>query len=141
MKKKLLSLLTAVCVFIVFPNAAICQCVGADCSFVAKEIQASVPQCHPAAAQAKEGRSSREECCGKCRIEKAAILSSDFLISGDIRAKSASAEDVSFVDFHPKVQSPPFFRSEYAESPPGFFERYVLNTTFSFRAPPQGCAL
>ncbi|MFH1209134.1 MAG: hypothetical protein V1673_06250 [Candidatus Omnitrophota bacterium] len=137
MKKKCLSVVVAVCVFGTFPGLSNCQCVGADCGSVPKAIQAKVPQCHSAASQAGGEGPSHKECCGKCRIEKAAVLSSEFSLTGDVRHGNTLAEVRSFADFHSKIRNPSFFQGKFFESPPGFFEQHVLNTTFSFRAPPQ----
>jgi len=138
MKKKCLSFFIAMCVFNAFPGVLNCQCVDADCRSVPKAIQASVSQCHHAAVLAKGENPSHKECCGKCRIERAVVLSSELSPAGDIRSGNTLAEIESFADFHSKLQCPSFFQGEFPESPPGFFEQHILNTTFSFRAPPQG---
>jgi len=141
MKQKYLSAFLAVCVFIAFPSVLHCQCVGSDCGSSPKSLQAKTPPCHPAAAPAKGRDSSGSECCGKCRIEKAAVLSEELSPVNEIRSGNTLVEIKSFSDFHLKLRRPSVFRGESQESPPGFFEQHVLNTTFSFRAPPQGHAL
>ena len=138
MKKKGFSVLIAVCVFGTFPSALNGQCVGEGCGSVPKMIQASVPQCHHTAVPTKEASSPRKECCGKCQIEKAAVLSSDLFPTNDVRHKNTLAQIRAFTGFDSKIRHLSFFYTEYPGSPPGFFEQHVLNTTFSFRAPPQG---
>jgi hypothetical protein len=139
--KKYLAVLMAVCVFSAFPSVLSCQCVDADCSSVPKSIQTKVTPCHPAAAPSRGRSNSNKECCGKCRIEKAAVLSNDLLPASDVRPRNTLAEIKSFADFRAKLQRPSFFQGEFPEAPPGFFEQHVLNITFSFRAPPQGHTL
>jgi len=131
----------AVCVFSAFPSVLSCQCVDADCGSVPKSIQVKAPHCNPAAAHSEGRSSSNKECCGKCRIEKAAVLSNDLSPASDVRYRNTLAEIKSFADFHAKLQRTSFSKGEFPESPPGFFEQHILNTTFSFRAPPQGYTL
>ena len=140
MKKKYLSALMAVCLFSAFPSALNCQCMDTGCGFVSKAVRTNVPQCHPhpVAVHSKENGNSAKECCGKCRIEKTAVLSNEFSPLSDIRPGNTLEEIKSFADFYSKIQRPSFFQEGSAESPPGFFAEYILNTTFSFRAPPQG---
>jgi hypothetical protein len=142
MRKKYFSALMAACFLSVLLSAIDCQCVTADCSFIPRAIRAKTPQCHPAAAQTKkEDPFSHKGCCGKCQIEKAAVFSKEPLLTSDVRLKNTLVKITFFSDFHSGIQHPPFSQGEFFESPPGFFERYVLNTTFSFRAPPQGYSL
>jgi hypothetical protein len=141
MKKKYLSVIMAVCVFSAFPTALSCQCVDADCSFVSKTIRAKVPRCHPPVSQTRGGNSSRQECCGKCQIEKAAVLSNGLSPVSDIRHRNTLVEIRSFADLGSQLQKPSFFQREFPESPPGFFAQHILNTTFSFRAPPLAVVL
>ena len=115
-----------------------CQCVDADCSFAPKAIPSNDPPCHHAAAPAHQAGSSNKECCGKCQLEKAAVLSNELLLAREALPRNAWETIKSFVGVSPKIERPSFFYSEFSESPPGFFERHILNTTFSFRAPPQG---
>jgi len=138
MKKRYLSALMIVCFISVFPGILNCQCVIGDCHVASRAIQTKAPHCHPEAAQTKREDTSRKECCGKCRIEKAAVFSNELLPASDIHHRNALAGIKSFSDFHSKLQPPSFFRGESPRPPPGFFVRHILNTTFSFRAPPQG---
>ena len=138
MKKKGWALFIAVSVFSAFSGALNCQCADADCSFAAQAIHAKAPRCHYAAAQAKGENPSRKECCGKCRVEKAAVLSDELLLGREALPRNTLAEIKSFTDFYSKIQRLSFSPGTFTESPLGFFEQYILNTTFSFRAPPQG---
>ena len=138
MKKSCWAIFIVVCLVSAFPGVLNCQCVDANCGSVPKAIQTNVPQCHPAAAQTKGVDHSRKECCGKCRIEKAAVLSNEFSPVSDVRHRETLAEMKFFADFHSKIQRPSFFQGEFPEGPTGFFGQHILNTTFSFRAPPQG---
>lgn len=141
MNKKYLSMFMAVCVFSSFPSALSCQCVDADCGSVPMSIQARTPQCHHATVQTKGENPTRKECCGKCQIEKAAVLSSEISAFWDVRLGDTWTAIKSFADFCSKLRRPSFSQGEFPESPPGFFEEHILNITFSFRAPPQGCVL
>ena len=138
MKRKCLSVLIALCVFSAFPSALSCQCVFEDCHSVSEAVQAKIPQCHHAATPAKAGERTGKECCGKCQIEKAAVLSNDLSPAHEVRSSNTSAEIKSFSDFHASLRHPALFQGEFFGSPPGFFEQHILNATFSFRAPPQG---
>ncbi len=128
----------AVCVFSAFPSVLSCQCVDADCGFVSKSIQAKTSQCHASDAPSQGRDSSSQECCGKCRIEKAVVLSGELSMLSDNRHKNTSAEIRYFAGFNLKTKRPPFSQGEFPESLSEFFTWRVLNTTFSFRAPPQG---
>ncbi|MEI7751520.1 MAG: hypothetical protein WCJ71_05435 [Candidatus Omnitrophota bacterium] len=139
--KKYLAVLMAVCVFSAFPSVLSCQCVDADCGSVSKSLQAKAPQCHPSADPSQGKSSSGKECCGKCQIENAAVLSNDLSPMSDVRHGNTLAEIKSFAGFRSKFQPLSLFQGECPESPPCFFQQHVLNTTFSFRAPPQGLAL
>ncbi len=136
MKKKSLSLFMAVCVFSAFPGALGCQCVDADCGSVPKAIQAETLRCHSAASHAKGEDPSRKECCGKCRIEKAAVLSKEFSPVNPSRTRPVTIEEGFLNSFYPEVPRPFFSHEQLFGPSPGFFKRYVLNITFSFRAPP-----
>ena len=139
--KKYLSIFIAVAVFGASPNVLSCRCVDRDCVSVPKTIQAHVPQCHPAAAQARGNDPTHKECCGKCQIEKSAVLVSELSPVSDVCHRNTLVEIRSFADFHAKIHCPYFSHGKFPESPPGFFEQHILNTTFSFRAPPQRYAL
>lgn len=136
MKRSCWAVLIAVCVFGSFPGVLECQCVDADCSSVPQAVQAKAPRCHPAASHAKGEKSSRKECCGKCRIEKAAVLSKEFLSLNPFRTRPAAIETKWINVFHSDVPRPFFSREQLFGPSPGFLEQYVLNITFSFRAPP-----
>lgn len=128
----------ALCVLSAFPSVLSCQCVDADCGSVSKSIQASVLQCHRVATQTKERDPFRKECCGKCQIEKTAVLSNKFFAANDVRPKNILMEMSPFASFYSKIRPPAFFRKRSSESPPGFFKRHVFGATLSFRGPPQG---
>jgi len=128
----------AVYVLGAFPSIAVCQCVDADCGVVSMPVKANALRCHRVATQAKERDPSRKECCGKCQIEKAAVLSHEFFTSGDVRSKNTFIEMDPWGGFYSKIQPPSFFQKGFSESPPGFFIQSILNTTLSSRAPPQG---
>ena len=135
--KKYLSGILFACVLSTSPGVLNCQCVGADCDLALKAVQADVPQCHRASAAAQGADPSRQGCCGKCRIEKAAVLSSELSSVRDVRRQDALEVIKYFDGFHSKLQPPSFFYRERTESPHGFFEQFILNTTFAFRAPPR----
>lgn len=137
MKKSLSAFITA-CVLIASPGALYCQCVEADCGFASKAVRAEVPQCHHTAAPESAGETSRKGCCGKCQIEKAEFFSREFSAVRDARYQNTLEEINAFDGFQSKSLQPSLFYKEFAESPPWFFERFILNTAFSFRAPPQG---
>lgn len=141
MKKKYFSVFMVVCMLVAAPGVLNCRCVDADCGAASQAIRAHTPQCHAGAAQKQGEDPVRKECCGKCRIEKAAVLSGELSPSGDVRPRNTFAEIEAFVDFHPKIRHLSFSQERFSESPPGFFEKNVLNTTFSFRAPPQAYPL
>ena len=138
MKRKYLSLFLAVCLFSAFPSALDCQCVDADCGSVPKVIQAEAPRCHPAA---KGEDPSRKECCGKCQIEKTAVLENKFLSAQDLRFGSTPFEIKFSTGFYSKPERQSFLSGRSLGFPSGFFTQHVLNTTFSFRAPPLSVAL
>ena len=138
MKKRFLAVFIAICFVGIFPGALNCQCAVADCHVVPKTIQAKTPQCHHAAAQTGGESRSRKECCGKCRIEKAAVLSTGLSQLSEVRHKNTLASIKFFTDSNAKLQRPFFPSRKFPKLPPGFFTQFILNTTFSFRAPPQG---
>ncbi|MDD5226424.1 MAG: hypothetical protein PHV97_04470 [Candidatus Omnitrophica bacterium] len=138
MKKKCLSALIALCVLSAFPSVLNCLCTTGDCGLASRSIQSKTPQCHHANAPSKTEDGSRKECCGKCRIEKAAVLSNELSPVHEVRLRNTSAEIQFFSDFHASIRHPTLFQGEFFGSPPGFFEQHILNATFSFRAPPQG---
>ncbi|MFH0984092.1 MAG: hypothetical protein V1882_01000 [Candidatus Omnitrophota bacterium] len=141
MKKKWLSAILAMCVLGTFSGVGDCECRGVDCGFVSQAIRSEAFHCQPAAAHAERRDPSGEECCGKCGIEKAAVLSRKISFAGDVRPWSEFVEIQYSPGIHSKIEPLLFFKGELFESPPGFFEQHILGTTFSFRAPPQGHVL
>ena len=136
MKKNFLSVFMAVCVFSAFPGAVNCFCVTGDCHSVSQTIRGEALQCHLATAAPKGENHSGEGCCGKCRIEKTAVLASGLLQGNDFRQRNVSEEMKSSVDFHINPRHVFSFQKKSQEFPPGFLTRYVLSSTFSFRGPP-----
>jgi len=138
MKKNCLAIFIAISVFGSFPGALECPCADADCHFGSSADPALIPQCHQASAHAKDNGPT--ECCGKCRIEKTAVLESKFLPSHDPRFSKIPAAFKTPAVIQLTIVQPVFERRELLGSPPAFFERHILNTTYSFRAPPLGVA-
>lgn len=135
--KRFLTILMVACVLSVFPGALNCQCVDADCGSVFSSSHPKAPQCHPAAVSTRGEEPSPKECCSQCQIEKAAVLTSTFSAVSDARPRNTIEEIKSFEGFFQGTH-PHFFYREFAGSPPEYFTQSVLNTTFSFRAPPRG---
>jgi hypothetical protein len=134
MKRNCLAIFIAVCVLGSFPGALECQCVDADCRFGVSAAPAPVPRCHQVPTHAKE--SDPKACCGKCRIEKTAVLESKFLPSHDSRFSKMPVASRIPAGIQRTIIQPVFEYQELCGSPPSFFEQHILNTTYSFRAPP-----
>jgi hypothetical protein len=141
MKTKCLSAILTLCLLGTFSGMLNCACPTSDCSSASQNIRTEPLRCHPAVPQEEKKDPSSEDCCRKCGFEKAAVLSSKFSLTSHAPSHNDLAEIRSFADLHARIHSAIFSPGKFFGSSSDFFERYILGTTFSFRAPPQAYAL
>ncbi len=118
-----------------FSTAADCGCVSGECgSSAARPESSSRPACHHEEAESKPA--SHQGCCGKCQIEKTAVLgpSATHTLSPQPKPSHVPAEAIA-------GPSAPTVRVAATaaflfEAPPGFFTDHILGTSLALRAPP-----
>lgn len=113
-----------------------CGCVSGDCHGASSIKQSGAPKCHHDSTETRAKDSSRKECCGKCQIEKAAVLFGKNLSLGALPSENVAARTLGSAEVLEAGDRLPAHWEGY--SPPDtFFTQHILNFTFSFRAPPQ----
>lgn len=137
MRNKYLSLTTALLLTGALAAGMACGCFSGDCQAFPGATQVKMAQCHHDSAQAKAKDPVRRDCCGKCQIEKWAVLAGNIVSMGAVLSKAAATDIPLFTDVPEAAHGSRPCRID--RSPPEiFFTQHVLNFTFSFRAPPQG---
>lgn len=114
-----------------------CACFPGDCQAAAAAPRVTTAPCHHDGAQTQAKDPARQDCCGKCQIERWAVLTPKApVLSAALPGDAAT--DVPLIASAPGAGRA-FPRNGIDRGPPqNFFTRHVLNTTFSFRGPPQG---
>lgn len=137
MKSRLLALIMGLLVAVAPAAALACRCVFGDCGGErASTAVSSSTQCHHGAPHSDQQRSS-EECCGKCRIERAELVSKK--ISGEPTVRTVQG-DLSLRQAHLSgfLCGRHFQDSVFRDGIPDFFTDFVFSATFAFRGPPVG---
>lgn len=136
MKRNWLAGVLAGCLVLTGVYGINCQCLISDCSsaVTALDVLDKKPHCHHEAATTPR---APKECCGKCQIEKNAVLFRDFLASiQNIFQPGLSAKDKAFVKFSEPLKKAVLFLARLRSPPQPFFTQHILTVTFGFRSPP-----
>ncbi len=138
MRNKFLALATAFFLTTALGAGLTCACVSGDCHEFTGKVQVKMAQCHHGNTQAKAKEPARKDCCGKCQLEKKAILTGEAPLAGAILPEDAVADVPLFTATTPGTGHTVHRRRINCGPPTAYFTQCVLNFTFSFRAPPLG---
>ena len=138
MKKKYASLMMVFLLANASLDGTACLCVSADCSGSSGAREAKTPQCHHAAAPTPSQGQAPRNCCGKCQLEKRAVLAPEGTPLAGISSKQGFIEIGAFSDLKKGMPFPVLSKKGGTDFSPLFFTELILNTTFAFRGPPVG---
>jgi hypothetical protein len=135
MKNKYLASIMAVLMVSTAVLVLACQCAFADCG---RAVKINAARCHHETSETARKTPSGNRCCGKCQLEKAAVLSEKSFSLDQARSGKGTPETALLPLFF-KTPSAIMLPKADLHGPPGtFFLKNIFNTSVSFRAPPQG---